>query len=158
MPEFGNGPELNRADVASVEAEMRSMHVVSQLLPTHPEKAPLSETSALALDANAQEFSDKFDDLVDILCGAAKEGVTDRRRKRYSEIRNWFQIRELSLERLLRKHQVEGYDADSNACIHSLFQPEQIEGVIHSESVILRMMHTRALVDGCRQMDESIKV
>lgn len=157
MTDFGYVPELNRpADIATVEAEMRSMHVVSQLLP-----CTMEELHAPSIpqrhNTSAQEFADRFDALVDILCGAAKEGVTERRQKRYTELRSWFQVRQAILADILNQTHGDSCNQESTDCLHSLFQPESIEGVINSESVILRMMHVRSLVDSCCSQAEAVQ-
>ena len=100
------------------------------------------------------EFADKFDQLVDVLCCSAKEGVTDARQFRYLELREWFAERIISFEEVLTFAKVEAESCGCMETLQTLFQPESIEGVINSESVILRMMRTGALVNSCRAKAE----
>ena len=100
------------------------------------------------------DFADKFDQLVDVLCVSAKEGVTEGRQKRYLALREWFETQIISFADVLKFAQTEIETCGCQETLQTLFQPERIEGVINSESVILRMMRTRALVDSCRAKAE----
>jgi hypothetical protein len=107
-----------------------------------------------------QEFVTRYDDLVDLLCWTAKEGLNDGRRARYSELRLWFvqnyePVRPI-VTRFLdtrpedREPVVEGTPTPRDA-FESLFLPHQIDALINSEAVIHRIIRTRCAVEAFRE-------
>lgn len=107
-----------------------------------------------------QEFVSRYDDLVDLLCWTAKEGVSDLRRARYDELRSWFVdnydpvradvTRHLDSRPEDREPVAVGTPAPRDA-FESLFLPSQIDTLINSDAVIHRIMRTRYAVEACRE-------
>ena len=107
-----------------------------------------------------EEFVSHYDDLVDLLCWTAKEGLDDGRRARYTELRSWFVdnyepvrpvvIRYLETRPEDREPIADGTPSPRDA-FESLFLPAQIDALIHSEAVIHRIMRTRCAVEAFRE-------
>jgi hypothetical protein len=106
------------------------------------------------------EFAERYDDLVDLLCWTAKEGVTDGSQKEYSDLRDWFlrsyeSVRPNLLTQLVEEEDdriiLAGMDRVARDAFETLFLPPHVGAVIHSEAVILRIMRTRIAVEACRR-------
>jgi hypothetical protein len=119
--------------------------------------APVKSPEHLRL---MRDFVTRYDELVDLLCWTAKEGLNDTRRARYGELRHWFvqhyeRVRP-TVTRFLdtrpedREAVVDGTPAPRDA-FESLFLPYQIDGLIHSDAVIHRIIRTRCAVEAFRE-------
>ena len=104
------------------------------------------------------EFERHYNDLVDLLCGSAKEGVDDYRRARYGELRVWLISHYEPLRApLLRYLDTDGESAPCDA-FESLFLPTELEEVINSEGVIFRIIETRRALNACLNSTELVTV
>jgi hypothetical protein len=145
--------------IRSVPGRLYSARVKrAQLLNT----TPASSTTMMHM----QDFVTRYDDLVDLLCWTAKEGVSDARRARYNELRSWFVdhyepvrpivTRFLDTQPEDREPVAAGTPAPRDA-FESLFLPHQIDCLIHSDEVIHRIMRTRFAVEVCREQLGSVE-
>ena len=94
-------------------------------------------------------FTDKYEDLVDLLCWAAKEGVHADQAARYAELRMWMQSHYGLLRprlRVLLNTPDNIYDP-----FECLFAPQDLAEVINDLSAIENVMHTRAILDAYRE-------
>lgn len=101
-----------------------------------------------------------FQNLIDLLCWAAQDGVHPERDARYAEVRDWFlqhyeKIRpeilpflEQALEDTLPLEMGEPAPRDA---IESLFLPSRIDSNIHSSTVIARVYRARRAIDRYRE-------
>ena len=119
-----------------------------------------SESLEILEVRSMQEFVSRYDDLVDLLCWTAKEGPSDMRRARYSELRSWFvQNYEPVRPRVLRyldtlpddREPVASGTEHPRDAFESLFLPHHIDSLIHSDAVIHRIMRTRCAVEAFRE-------
>jgi hypothetical protein len=99
--------------------------------------------------AQLAEFEEKYEQLVDLLCWAAKEGDHTGRDRRYAELRAWMGSRYHRLRPRLRPYFLaEG--AESADPFAALFTPECVEEVLHAETSVEDLMRTRAALDAYR--------
>jgi hypothetical protein len=96
------------------------------------------------VQADMTVFEEKYQNLVDLLCGAARTGVREQDHVQYSELRNWFQNEYTSCyQPILKKYineQNASTTADSGDPFESLYQHPNIEGAMYSTE----MLHTIA--------------
>jgi hypothetical protein len=106
------------------------------------------------------EFERHYNDLVDLLCGSAKEGVDDYSRARYGELRGWLISHYEALRATLLRHLDTDTESAAATCdaFESLFLPTDIEEVINSEGVIMRIIQTRRALNACLNSSELITV
>jgi hypothetical protein len=105
------------------------------------------------------QFEERYQDLVDLLCGAAREGVTDKHHAEFAELRDWLaQNYEIHRPGLLNHLNVEpddfvplGDGVRARDAFESLFLPKSVDSVINSKNVILRIMRTRCALDAYRE-------
>jgi hypothetical protein len=90
-------------------------------------------------------FVERYDDLVDLLCWAAKDGVHTDRDARYAELRRWMQLNYHRLRPQLRVH-LDAWEGPFDP-FEELFAPERVDEVINDISGITYMMQTRAALD-----------
>jgi len=128
----------------------------------------LIRRSAATVDPVAilPEFEARYQSLVDLLCWAAKEGVHDNRDARYAELRTWFLKNYESIRPALLRHLDTGpgdvAPAGSGApaprdAFESLFLPDNVDALIHSETIISRIMRTRRALDAYREQVDSAR-
>lgn len=124
---------------------------------------------AIAADPVAllPEFEIRYQSLVDLLCWAAKDGVHDDRDARYAELRAWFLENYAPMRSALLRHlETEPDDCAPVApgapaprdAFESLFLPDSVEALIHSETIISRIMRTRCALDAYRAQVDSTSV
>ena len=95
--------------------------------------------------AQLAAFMDKYEDLVDLLCWAAKEGANKEQAGKYAELRVWMQ----SHYGLVRPR-VRGFlntPDDVFDPFECLFGPQNLDEVINDLSAIENVMTTRAALD-----------
>lgn len=92
-------------------------------------------------------FMEKYDDFVDLLCWAAKEGVQDWREARYIELRSWMRVHYRPLRRKLRAFCTEDGVPTPEDPFAILFAPETITEAINSVTSIEILMQTRAALE-----------
>jgi hypothetical protein len=105
------------------------------------------------------EFERRFDELVDLLCWSAKEGDHEGRDEQYASLRAWFLDNYEPVRPYLMEHlTVEpedvlparpGLPAPRDA-FESLFLPRDVDSLIHSDTIIFRIIRTRQAVDALR--------
>ena len=90
-------------------------------------------------------FLDKYEELIDLLCWAAKDGVHTDRDVRYAQLRVWMSAHYYRLRPRLRPYlpaTVGVFDA-----FESLFAPECVDYVINDDSTIENAMLTRSVIN-----------
>jgi len=102
------------------------------------------------------EFEQQYQELVDLLCWSAKDGVHDSRDTRYAELRAWFLDHYEPLRPALLPHlRIEPEDVAlvepggiaPRDAFESLFLPTDVDALINSDTIICRIMRTRCAVD-----------
>ena len=96
-------------------------------------------------------FEQKYEDLVDLLCWAAKDGVRPDHAARYAELRGWMCGNYRLVRSSLRPYWTEPNVAESADPFESLFTSEDLDGVINAPTAIEDMMVTRAALDSYRE-------
>ena len=95
--------------------------------------------------AQLAAFTDKYEDLVDLLCWAAKEGANEEQCAAYAELRLWMQSHYGPMRPKLRGFLNTPDDVfDPFEC---LFGPQNLDEVINDLSAIENVMMTRAALD-----------
>lgn len=99
--------------------------------------------------AQLADFTVHYEDMVDMLCRAAKEGASVEQSRKYSEMRVAMQSRYGVMRPRLRSFLNTPDDQfDPFEC---LFAPQQLEEVINDMSGIENVMLTRAALDAYRE-------
>ncbi len=99
--------------------------------------------------AQLADFTVHYEDMVDLLCRAAKEGATMDMSRKYSEMRVEMQSRYGVMRPRLRSFL--NTPADQFDPFECLFSPLQLEEVINDLSGIENVMLTRAALDAYRE-------
>lgn len=116
-------------------------------------------------EVDLSHFEERFQHLVDLLCGAAHAGVTGADRQRYSELRAWFLTHYESLRPRLSRHlgqrELDFALSDSGESatrddFESLFLPQELDHLIHSDTVIARIERTRRALESYRNSLEPV--
>ncbi len=95
------------------------------------------------------DFSVHYEDMVDLLCWAAKEGANVEQSRKYSEMRVWMQAHYGLMRPRLRSF-LETPD-DQFDPFECLFVPRNLEDVINDMSAIENVMLTRSALDAYRE-------
>jgi hypothetical protein len=98
-------------------------------------------------------FVERYEELVDLLCWAAKDGVVMARDARYAELRRWMQPNYRKLRRQLRIH-LEPWEGPFDP-FEALFASECIETVINDVSGIMYVTQTRTALEAYAAQLES---
>lgn len=94
------------------------------------------------------QFEERYEDLVDLLCWSAKDGIHTDRDKRYAEVRDWMARNYPRVRPHLLCHwQKEQAERDPFA---ALFASENVEEVINNVGGIEDMLRSRAALETCR--------
>lgn len=156
-----------------IHNDLAALRNVPRLLPLPFQKARVELASVPAvlspveMLALMQDFDAHFQQLVDLFCWAAKDGIHDDRDERYAALRTWFLANYEPLRpRLLEHLEIQPDDlivaeaggTPSRDAFESLFLPTNVDAIINSESVIYRIMRTRCAVDACRDQMERIEM
>lgn len=105
-------------------------------------------------DAVMKEFQDRYENLVDLLCVCAKEGIQPKHVQQYRELRSWFLAHYRTVRPALQRH-LDGDGAaprggpDRSDPFQALFEPCALEALLHSEEVISHIQRTRAALAAC---------
>lgn len=107
------------------------------------ERIPISALEPVDLD----KFDRRFQDLVDLLCVAAKDGATIERSEHYMDLQDWFG-RNYGIYRgiLLPYLRLEPNEPDP---FESIFMHESLKDAIHADELILQIQHTRHALQAC---------
>lgn len=121
---------------------------------SHSMTAPWKRAAAARHKARLAPFEDHYEDLVDLLCWAAKDGIHTDRDTRYRDLRAWMQQHYPKLRPHLRPHWAE---AETDACdpFEALFAAENVEDVIHAKAGIEHIMRTRCALDSYHETLEN---
>lgn len=92
-------------------------------------------------------FEAQYEELVDLLCWAAKEGVEAERLARYAELRRWMCTHYRKVRSQLRPYWVETGVPEPLDPFEALFTAESIESFINAPDSITDLMQTRAALD-----------
>ncbi|HZT44480.1 MAG TPA: hypothetical protein VFA07_20110 [Chthonomonadaceae bacterium] len=91
-------------------------------------------------------FEERYEDLVDLLCWAAKDGVHTDRDARYTALRAWMRAN----YRTVRRHLCAYWAEEATPAVdpfEALFAPENVDGIINAADGIEVIMRTRAALD-----------
>jgi hypothetical protein len=94
-------------------------------------------------------FEQKYEALVDLLCGAARDGMHGDQEARYRELRAWMQTHYRTLGPRLRPYWATLEETASDP-FEALFHQENVNDVIHAATGIEDIMRTRAALDAYR--------
>ncbi len=97
-------------------------------------------------------FIERYEELVDLLCWAAKDGVHTDRDMRYTALRDWMQRNYHKVRPLLRPHLSE-WEGPFDP-FEELFAPENIDAIINDISGIQYVMQTREALDACKHREK----
>ena len=115
-------------------------------------------TRALARqEALLIKFEEQYEELIDLLCWAAKDGDHSGRDARYSEIRIWMCANYRHLRSRLRPHWIEPDGPGAYDPFEALFISEDVDTVIHATTSIEDMMVTRTALDAYRATLEATR-
>jgi hypothetical protein len=95
-------------------------------------------------------FDAQYEELVDLLCWAAKDGVHTDRDRRYAALRNRMCTNHRALRATLCPFWKHADDPTCHDPFLALFVAENIDGVLHATTSIQDMMTARAALDACR--------
>lgn len=103
-----------------------------------------------------ERFEDHYQDLVDLLCWSAKDGVHDGRDARYARLRAWFLVHYDVLRPFVLPYLDEQPDdrvaleqgqPTPRDAFEALFTPCSVDAIINSPDVISRIQRTRNALD-----------
>jgi hypothetical protein len=107
----------------------------------------LQARSEIRRQKDFQAFESQYEELVDLLCWAAKEGVPAERSIHYAELRRWMCTHYRKVRSQLRPYWVEAGAPEPIDPFEALFVAENIEGFINAPDSISDLMQTRAALD-----------
>jgi hypothetical protein len=90
-------------------------------------------------------FIERYEELIDLLCWAAKDGVHTERDARYAALRQWMQLNYHKLRPRLRAH-LEAWEGPFDP-FEELFAPECVDDVINGSDSITYVIQTRAALE-----------
>lgn len=96
-------------------------------------------------------FESRYEDLVDLLCVSANEGVRPEHTARYAELRRWMCHNYRRVRPGLRKHWVEPNAPEAYDPFEALFASENMEEVLHAATGIEDIMQTRYALEAYRE-------
>lgn len=114
--------------------------------------------SAVSLRARANarqmlrltKFESAYEEMVDVICWAAKEESDPRQDERFASLRVAMRLSYRPLRRDLRRHWVSAEEPEAEDPFEALFQPDDIDIVINAATGIESMMLTRAAFESYR--------
>jgi hypothetical protein len=143
-----------------VLASLSSNLAVLRRLPIRATRRFREELSdSPAIGETVMQFEERYQDLVNLLCDAARHGVREEDNARFVELRDWL-IENYDAHRpgLMSHLLVEPDDSipyeegrRARDAFESLFLPKSVDAIINSENVILRIMRTRCALDAYRE-------
>ncbi len=109
-------------------------------------------------EVTVNEFVVRYDDLIDLLCWAANEGVKDQHRVKYANLRAWFVDHYEHVRPELLPYMPQEPDRARALCdpFESLFIPVSLDAVVNSDSVIDHIQTTRNAVETYRDQAELV--
>ena len=107
----------------------------------------LQARSAARRKHDFQAFETQYEDLVDLLCCAAKEGIHPDSDACYAEIRQWMCLHYRKMRSQLRPYWVEVGVPEPIDPFEALFAAESVEACINAPDSIADLMLTRAALD-----------
>jgi hypothetical protein len=93
-------------------------------------------------------FEERYEDLVDLLCWSAKDGIHTDRDARYAEMRRWMQRHYPRVRPHLHPHWRQG-DTERDP-FAALFASDNVDEFINGLGGIEDMMRSRAALEACR--------
>ncbi|MCW3098358.1 MAG: hypothetical protein JWL77_3976 [Chthonomonadaceae bacterium] len=94
-----------------------------------------------------QAFEAQYEELVDLLCWTAQEGMHPERNARYAELRQWMCIHYRKVRSQLRPYWVEPGVPEPLDPFEALFAAENVAAFINAPDSISDLMLTRAALD-----------
>jgi hypothetical protein len=102
-----------------------------------------------------REFESQYEELVDLLCWTAKEGVHPERDVRYAELRGWMCSHYRKVRSQLRPYWIEPGVPEPMDPFEALFAAENVEAFINGPDSISDLMLTRAALDAYHENADS---
>ena len=103
-----------------------------------------------------QDFTNRYESLVDLLCWSAQVEVTERMRLSYCDHKEWFKRHYLEVRSELSAA-IRDEEQLNGSCSHNsvedfdeLFLQEDLDAVLNAESMLPRIVRTRQTVDSFR--------
>ena len=96
------------------------------------------------------KFEAAYEEMVDVVCWAAKEDADPRHDERFARARVEMRLTYRPLRRELRPHWQCADEPETADPFEALFLPDDIDIVINAATGIESMMRTRAALDACR--------
>lgn len=96
------------------------------------------------------EFETRYEDLIDLLCWAAKEGVQPAHIARYGALRSWMMTHYPEIQSCLKPHWGDSSVSQPDP-FEALFLPISVQEVTNSATGIDAMMLTRGALEACRE-------
>lgn len=103
-----------------------------------------------------QEFEEKYENLVDLLCWTAKEGIQPEREAHYVELRLWMCANYRKVRTQLRPYWVEEGTPEQIDPFEALFTAEHIEAFINAPNGIYDLMQSRAALEAYHEAKDSL--
>jgi hypothetical protein len=105
--------------------------------------------------ARLAAFEAKYEDLVDLLCWAAKDGIHTNRDARYTQLRAWMRVHYRALRPRLNPYwSGSGEDACTDP-FEALFLDANVNDVINAAASIENITRTRLALDAYRESLEA---
>ena len=95
------------------------------------------------------EFEEKYEDLVDLLCWAAKEGVHGDMAARYAELRSWMKANYRYIRSYLHPFWSDSVNHEDLDPFEVLFSAEEVDNVINAFTGISALMSSREALVAC---------
>lgn len=99
------------------------------------------------LKTSLQQFSEHYEDLIDLLCSAAREGIFPHKETEYEHLRLWFQKHYVSIRSMLRSEMKE-WEGIMDP-FEELFIPQTLEEVITHPTSVQNITLTRQALEAC---------
>ena len=103
-----------------------------------------------------QAFEAQYEELVDLLCWTAQEGLHPERDARYAELRRWMCSHYRKVRSPLRPYWVEAGAPEPMDPFEALFAEESVEAFINDPNSISDLMLTRMALDAYHEKTGSL--
>lgn len=115
----------------------------------------LQARSEVRRQQDFQAFETQYEELVDLLCWTAQEGIHPDRDARYAELRRWMCTHYRKVRSQLRPYWIEPGVPEPVDPFEALFAAENVEAFINAPDSISDLMLTRAALDAYHEETRS---
>ncbi len=99
------------------------------------------------LKTSLHQFAEHYEDLIDLLCSAAREGIFPHKETEYETLRLWFQKHYVSIRPMLRS-EMKDWEGIMDP-FEELFIPETLAEVINHPTSVQNITLTRQALEAC---------